>query len=86
MRFFLMSDRDSGPDSGEDDSDTAARISFRDYPSTAVVVIAALSSGLAWLMFRWRAKKGTAHDTAAINGSEGKHAAKPVKPSSSKRD
>jgi hypothetical protein len=54
-----MQDRESEPEAGVDDSDEAARINFRDYPSSAVVVLAALGSGLAWLMYRWRKKKGS---------------------------
>ncbi len=54
-----MQDRESEPEAGVDDSDEAARINFRDYPSSAVVVLAALGSGLAWLMYRWRKRKGT---------------------------
>ncbi len=77
-----MRDHDSEPDAGVDDSDTAARISFRDYPSSAVVVIAALSSGLAWLLYKWRSNKGAAHDATRSEGAEVEDSAKPVKLSS----
>lgn len=53
-----MQDRESEPEASVDDTEEAARISFRDYPSSAVVVLAALGSGLAWLMYRWRKSKG----------------------------
>lgn len=54
-----MQDRESEPEASVDDTEEAARISFRDYPSSAVVVLAALGSGLAWLMYKWRKRKGT---------------------------
>jgi hypothetical protein len=65
---------DKEPDAGLDDSEAAARINFRDYPSSAVVVIAALGSGLAWLIYRWRARRGASepvasNDTAPVTGS-----------------
>jgi hypothetical protein len=66
---------DKEPEAGLDDSEAAARINFRDYPSSAVVVIAALGSGLAWLIYRWRARKGAAEPVAG-NGTA------PVKDSS----
>lgn len=53
-----MQDHESEPEVGVDDSDEAARINFRDYPSSAVVVLAALGSGLAWLMYKWRKSRG----------------------------
>jgi len=80
-----MSDDDSEPDAGEDDSDTAARISFRDYPSSTVVVIAALSSGLAWLLYKWRAKKSAADDATPSDGTEEEGPAGQANPSSKKK-
>ena len=50
----------SQPDAASDDFDRAARINFRDYPSSALVVLAALSSGLAWMAYKWLGKKGAA--------------------------
>ncbi len=41
-----MSDKDEQPDAGVDDFDKAARLNFRDYPSTSLVMIAALRSGM----------------------------------------
>ncbi|RDI59554.1 hypothetical protein DES45_104473 [Microvirga subterranea] len=60
-----MQDRESEPEAGVDDSDEAARINFRDYPSSAVVVLAALGSGLAWLMYKWRKRKGSGQATTS---------------------
>lgn len=57
-----MPEKDRDQDADLDDLDTAARIRFRDYPSSAVVVLAALGSGLAWLAYRWRGRKGGAKD------------------------
>jgi hypothetical protein len=55
---------DKKPEAGLDDSEAATRINFRDYPSSAVVVIAALGSGLAWLLYRWRTRKSAAEPAA----------------------
>lgn len=38
------------------------RVNFRDYPSSGLVVIAALSSGLGWMLFKWLGKKRKARD------------------------
>jgi hypothetical protein len=52
-----MSDKDELPEAGVDDFDKAARLNFRDYPSTSLVMIAALSSGLGWMLFKWLGRK-----------------------------
>lgn len=52
-----MSDKDEQPDAGLDDFDKAARLSFRDYPSTSLVMIAAFSSGLGWVLYKWLGRK-----------------------------
>ena len=52
-----MSDKDEQPDAGVDDFDKAARLSFRDYPSTSLVMLAALSSGLGWMLYKWRGRR-----------------------------
>ena len=52
-----MSDKDEQPEAGLDDFDKAARLSFRDYPSTSLVLIAALSSGVGWMLYKWRRRR-----------------------------
>jgi hypothetical protein len=52
-----MPDKDEQPDAGLDDFDKAARLNFRDYPSTSLVMIAALSSGLGWMAYKWLGRK-----------------------------
>lgn len=48
-----MSDRNEQPKSDRDDElGIRQRISFRDYPSTGWVVLAALVSGLSWLVYK----------------------------------
>src|ERR687893_481831 len=49
----LMSDNNEQPDAWVDDFDRASRLNFRDYPSTSLVMIAALSSGLGWMAYKW---------------------------------
>ncbi len=38
-----MTDKDEQPEAGLDDFDKAARLNFRDYPSTSLVMLAALT-------------------------------------------
>jgi hypothetical protein len=52
------SDPDSRPGMEE-------RISFRDYPSTGLVVLAALVSGLGWLIYKWSGEKRAGQSTAS---------------------
>ncbi|MEZ0170808.1 hypothetical protein [Microvirga sp. TS319] len=42
---------------GLDDLAAGRRINFRDYPSTGLVVLAALVSGLGWLAYKWSGAK-----------------------------
>ena len=62
-----MSDKDEQPDAGLDDFDKASRLNFRDYPSTSLVMIAALSSGLGWVLYKWRSRR-RAGQRAASDG------------------
>ena len=48
-----MSGKDEQPEADLDDFDKAARLNFRDYPSTSLVMLAALSSGLGWVLYKW---------------------------------
>jgi hypothetical protein len=65
-----MSDKDEQPDAGLDDFDKAARLSFRDYPSTSLVMIAALSSGLGWMLYKWLGRKRAGQRAAPGGGGE----------------
>jgi hypothetical protein len=49
----LTTDEDEQPDTGLNDFDKAARLNFRNYPSTSLVMIAALGSGLRWMLYKW---------------------------------
>ena len=53
----MTTDEDEQPDIGLDDFEKAARLSFRDYPSTSLVMLAALSSGLGWMLYKWRGRR-----------------------------
>jgi hypothetical protein len=64
-----MSDKDEQSEDGLDEFDKAARLNFRDYPSTSLVMIAALSSGLGWMLYKWLGRK-RAGQRAASDGSE----------------
>ena len=54
-----------------DELNDTKRVNFRDYPSSGLVVIAALSSGLGWMLFKWLGKKRKARNgRAAEDGPE----------------
>ncbi|WP_262029803.1 hypothetical protein [Microvirga sp. Mcv34] len=52
-----MPETDDQPDDELEELNGSKRINFRDYPSSGLVVIAALSSGLGWMMYKWLGKK-----------------------------
>ena len=67
-----MPDRDEQSDDGLEELEEASRVNFRDYPSSALVVVfAALSSGLGWMAYRWMGKKRKALKATpdAVKGS-----------------
>ncbi len=53
----LMPDTDEQPDEELEDLETTGKVNFREYPSSGLVVIAALSSGLGWMLYRWLGRK-----------------------------
>ncbi len=60
-----MPSRDDEPKSDLDDElQSGKRISFRDYPSTGLVVLAAVVSGLGWLVYKWSDGKRVGQSTA----------------------
>lgn len=67
-----MPETDEQPD--DDDLEgfsETKRVNFRDYPSSGLVVIAALSSGLGWMLFKWLDKKRKARNGAATEATSG---------------
>jgi hypothetical protein len=75
----LMPDK-SQPDAASDDFDKAARINFRDYPSSALVAIAALTSGLAWLLYKRRSRKSVTQPTNPDDIAVAKSSVQQAKP------
>ncbi len=65
-----MTDKDEQPEVGLDDFDKAARLNFRDYPSTSLVMIAALSSGLGWMAYKWLGRKRAGQGAVPDEGKE----------------
>ena len=65
-----MSHKDEQPDTGLDDFDKAARLNFRDYPSTALVMIAAVSSGLGWIIYKWVGRRRAVQPASPNNGEQ----------------
>jgi len=60
-----MPSSDDEPKSDLDDElESGKRISFRDYPSTGLVVLAAVISGLGWLAYKWSDGKRVGQSTA----------------------
>jgi len=65
-----MPETDDQPDDELEDLNGTKRINFRDYPSSGLVVIAALSSGLGWMLFKWLGKKRKARNgTSTTDGA-----------------
>ncbi len=64
-----MPDTDQQLEEGLDELDTTSRVNFRDYPSSGLVVIAAVSSGLGWMLYKWLGRKRKGRSDAA-GGSE----------------
>jgi len=60
-----MPETDQQPDEELDELDTANRVNFRDYPSSGLVVIAAISSGLGWMLYKWLGRKRKARSDMA---------------------
>jgi hypothetical protein len=52
-----MPDTDEQPAEELEDLETTEKVNFRDYPSSGLVVIAALSSGLGWMLYKWLGRK-----------------------------
>jgi hypothetical protein len=60
-----MPETDQQNDEELDELDPASRVNFRDYPSSGLVVVAAISSGLGWMLYKWLGRKHKARSNAA---------------------
>jgi hypothetical protein len=60
-----MPETDQQHDEELDELDPASRVSFRDYPSSGLVVVAAISSGLGWMLYKWLGRKRKARSDGA---------------------
>ncbi len=69
---YVMFGKDEEPDAGLDDFDKASRLNFRDYPSTSLVMIAALSSGLGWMLYKWRGRRRAGQRAVPVGSGETK--------------
>ncbi|MGO4526017.1 hypothetical protein AB4097_14255 [Microvirga sp. 2MCAF35] len=63
-----MPETDNQPEDELEELNGTKRINFRDYPSSGLVVIAALSSGLGWMLFKWLGKKRKTRNGTATEG------------------
>ena len=68
-----MPDKNDDVENHSDHFDDASGVSFRDYPSSALVVFAAVGSGLAWMLYKWLGRKKPAQDSASDDLTEGKN-------------
>ena len=59
-----MPDTDKQSEADLEDLEEENRVNFRDYPSSALVVFAALSSGVGWMLYKWMDRKRKAQSTA----------------------
>jgi hypothetical protein len=59
-----MPETDEQLDENLDELETAGRVNFRDYPSSGLVVVAAISSGVGWMLYRWLGRKRKARQAA----------------------
>ncbi len=75
-----MADKDQEPEDGLDDFDKAARLNFRDYPSSSLVMIAALTSGLGWMLYQWTGRKRAGQLSAPNGMAEAERAAAEEEP------
>lgn len=77
-----MPDNDEQPEGSFDELENAKGINFRDYPSSGLVVVAAaLSSGLGWMLYKWVGRKRSARsDTSEAAQKSADPASKPDLP------
>jgi hypothetical protein len=75
-----MTEKDQQPEDGSDDFDKAARLNFRDYPSSSLVMIAALTSGLGWMLYRWIGRKRPGQGAVPDAGEEAEGKAPQTEP------
>jgi hypothetical protein len=60
-----MPEPDQQTDKDLDELDNTSHVNFRDYPSSGLVVIAAISSGLGWMLYKWLGRKRKARSDAS---------------------
>jgi hypothetical protein len=75
-----MPDTDEQPESDLEDLEQASRVNFRDYPSSALVMFAALSSGLGWMAYKWMGRKRKARNVAPDQAGKVENLTRETKP------
>ena len=70
-----MPETDEQLDEGLDGLETANRVNFRDYPSSGLVVVAAISSGLGWMLYKWLGRKRKARQESPSTPAQADNAA-----------
>jgi hypothetical protein len=64
----FMPEIDEEPADDLEDLETTGKVNFRDYPSSGLVVIAALSSGLGFMLYKWLGRKRRAGQAGPADG------------------
>ncbi len=82
---YVMFGKDEEPDAGLDDFDKASRLNFRDYPSTSLVMIAALSSGLGWMLYKWLGRRRAGQSTVPDDREQAEGIVPMAKPPADRR-
>ena len=59
-----MAGKDEQSQDGLDYFGKAVRLNFRDYPSSSLVILAILNSGVGWMLYKWQRRRRTADSTA----------------------
>jgi hypothetical protein len=68
----LTTDKDQQPEAGLDEFEKAGRLSFRDYPSSSLVMVAALTSGVGWMLYKWLGRTRAGQRAVLGDGGEAK--------------
>ena len=80
-----MADKDEQSEDGLDDFDKAARLNFRDYPSTSLVMLAALTSGAGWMLYKLLGRRRAGQRAVPSVGGETKGIAPETEPPAAER-
>jgi hypothetical protein len=76
-----MPHTDEQPELDLENLEQESRVNFRDYPSSALVVFAALSSGVGWMLYKWMGRRRKGRNTPPKPGEIPEDLTRETKPS-----